>query len=53
VEILAALRFGSSKRLPVFLQTEAAECGLASVGMVAAFHGHRVDLAALRRRFTV
>jgi ATP-binding cassette subfamily B protein RaxB len=53
VEILAALRFGSSKRLPVFLQTEAAECGLASVGMVASFHGHRVDLAALRRRFTV
>ena len=53
MEILAALRFGSSKRLPVFLQTEAAECGLASVGMVASFHGHRVDLAALRRRFTV
>ena len=53
MEILAALRFGSSKRLPVFLQTEAAECGLASIGMVASFHGHRADLAALRRRFTV
>ena len=47
------LRFGSTKRLPMFLQTEAAECGLASVGMVACFHGHRLDLAALRRRFTV
>ncbi|HUQ29714.1 MAG TPA: peptidase domain-containing ABC transporter [Usitatibacter sp.] len=53
MEIVADLRFGSAKRLPMFLQTEAAECGLASVGMVACFHGHRVDLAALRRRFTV
>ena len=53
MEILAALRFGSSKRLPVFLQTEAAECGLASLGMIASYHGHRIDLAGLRRRFTV
>src|SRR6185503_16702104 len=53
VEMLPELRFGSRPRLPVFLQTEAAECGLASLGMVACFHGHRVDLAGLRRRFTV
>ena len=53
MEALSQLQFGFSKRLPVFLQTEAAECGLASLGMVACFHGHRVDLAALRRRFTV
>jgi ATP-binding cassette, subfamily B, bacterial CvaB/MchF/RaxB len=53
VEIPAGLRFGASRRLPLFLQTEAAECGLASIGMVACFHGHRIDLAALRRRFAV
>src|SRR5512140_2506470 len=51
--MLPELRLGSRARLPVFLQTEAAECGLASLGMVACFHGHRVDLAGLRRRFTV
>jgi ATP-binding cassette, subfamily B, bacterial CvaB/MchF/RaxB len=53
VELAAQLRFGARRRLPVFLQTEAAECGLASLGMVACFHGHRLDLAGLRRRFTV
>ena len=53
MEVPAGLQFGARRRLPVFLQTEAAECGLASLGMVACFHGHRVDLAALRRRFTV
>lgn len=53
MDALAALDFGARRRLPLFLQTEAAECGLASVGMIANFHGHRIDLAALRRRFTV
>jgi ATP-binding cassette subfamily B protein RaxB len=33
------------------LQSEAAECGLASLAMVARYHGHRVDLAGLRQRF--
>ncbi len=53
MEALAGLQFTSRPRLPVFLQTEAAECGLASIGMIASFHGHRIDLATLRRRFTV
>src|SRR3954471_20717422 len=53
MELPHGLRFGARRRLPVLLQTEAAECGIASLGMVACFHGHRVDLAALRRRFTV
>ncbi len=47
------LDFGGRRKLPVFLQTEAAECGLASLGMVASYHGHRTDLAGLRRRFTL
>jgi ATP-binding cassette subfamily B protein RaxB len=53
MEILASLEFGGRRRLPMFLQTEAAECGLASLGMVAWFHGHHIDLAGMRRRFTV
>ena len=53
MESLRGVRFGGGRRLPVFLQTEAAECGLASLGMVACFHGHRIDLAGMRRRFTV
>ena len=53
MELIGELQFGARRRLPMFLQTEAAECGLASLGMIAFFHGHRIDLAALRRRFTV
>ena len=40
-------------RVPIVLQAESAECGLACLAMLASAHGYRVDLAALRRRFTV
>ena len=45
------LSFGWGRRLPVVLQTEAAECGLACISMVAGYFGYPVDSAALRRRF--
>jgi ATP-binding cassette subfamily B protein RaxB len=45
--------FWPARSLPILLQTEAAECGLACLGMVASYWGHRVDLANLRRRFSV
>ena len=48
-----SLRFWSSQRLPVLLQTEAAECGLACLAMVSSYWGHRIDLASMRRRFSV
>lgn len=42
-----------SARLPVVVQAEVTECGLACMAMVARFHGHDTDLAALRKRFAV
>jgi len=44
--------FGA-RRAPVVLQTEAAECALACLAMVAAAHGHRTDLPTLRQRFSL
>jgi len=49
---LAKLRLGWRRRVPVVLQTEAAECALACLAMIARYHGHEVDLTALRRRFS-
>lgn len=46
-------RLGKRKHLPLFLQTEAAECGFVCLAMIANFHGHRLNLAAMRRRFPV
>lgn len=39
------------KRVRLIRQTEIAECGLASLAMIANYHGMDVDLASLRRRF--
>ena len=47
------LNFGSARRLPVILQTEAAECGLVSLSMIASYYGYEADLASLRRRFSI
>lgn len=44
-------RLGKRKHLPVFLQTESAECGFVCLAMVACFHGHQMDLPSMRRRF--
>ena len=48
---MKALHFGWFKpRAPMLLQTEAAECGLACLAMVAASHGLVTDLPTLRQR---
>lgn len=50
---LPQLSFWNSKKLPVLLQTEAAECGLACLCMIASYWGHKIDVASMRRRFSV
>ena len=50
---LELLNYGWGNKLPVIVQTEVAECGLASMAMVANYHGHKVDLNALRRKFSI
>ena len=51
--VIDQLRWGLTSRLGVELQTEAAECALACLSMIANYHGYRTDLASLRRRFPV
>lgn len=47
--LLHTLRFGVRNRVPLQLQTEAAECGLACLSMVAGFYGRKTDLLSLRQ----
>ncbi|MGH1482292.1 MAG: peptidase domain-containing ABC transporter [Geminicoccales bacterium] len=53
MSVLDGVNFGIGRRLPMVLQTEAAECGVACLAMLVGFHGQRTDLADLRRRFGV
>jgi len=38
--------------VPLILQSEAPECGIACLAMVASYHGHRTDLSAMRLRLS-
>lgn len=51
--MLDALSLGFGRKLPLILQTEAAECGLACLGMIAGYHGLRTDLRTLRQHYSV
>ena len=47
----ANLNLGIRRLVPSILQTEASECSLTCLAMIAHFHGYKVDLPTLRRRF--
>ena len=51
--MLEGIQFGFGRKLRLILQTEAAECGLASLAMVAGYHGYITDLPSLRARYAV
>jgi ATP-binding cassette, subfamily B, bacterial CvaB/MchF/RaxB len=53
VTVAALLNFARRGHLPVIHQTEAAECGLACIAMIASYLGHRIDLNTLRRQHPV
>lgn len=46
-----SLLFFDRPQVPIIFQTEASECGLACVAMIAKYHGHDVDLNGLRQKF--
>ena len=39
------------KKVPIILQSEAAECGLACLAMIASAHGYKTDLNTLRHHY--
>lgn len=51
MDYLQNLSLGLTKKLPVILQTEVAECGLACLAAVAGFYGFYTDLRALRSKY--
>ena len=48
-----SLNFFNYHNLPVILQNEMAECGLACIAMIAGFYGYQSDLNSLRRNFSI
>ncbi|CAE6931321.1 Papain-like cysteine protease AvrRpt2 [Vibrio sp. B1REV9] len=49
---LDLLEYSGKRRLPIIMQTEIAECGLACLAMVSSYYGHKLDIASLRSSYT-
>lgn len=52
MDLHSLLSFRFSRRVPSVLQTEAAECGLACLVMVASYYGYDTDLPTMRSQFS-
>lgn len=50
---LDQLAFSWGARLPMIMQTEAAECGVACLAMIVGYHGQPCEITELRRRLSV
>ncbi len=50
--MFAGLFAAFKKHVPMILQSEAPECGIACVAMVASHYGHETDLIAMRTRLS-
>ena len=51
MSFLDSLNLGFGRKVPLVLQTEAAECGLACLSMLLGYHGKNYDMTALRGQF--
>lgn len=51
MKIPSFLFFSTKPSLPVFIQSEGAECGLVCLAMIANYHGHDIDLNSIRQKF--
>lgn len=41
------------KKVNLIRQTEAAECGLACLAMIACYHGYLIDIGTIRRKYSI
>lgn len=50
---LDRLSLGIGRKIPVILQTESSECGLACLTMIASYYGYESDLLTLRQKYPI
>ncbi len=50
---LDGLSLGIGRKVPVILQTESSECGLACLAMIAGYYGYESDLLTLRQKYPI
>lgn len=53
-DFVGKINFGfKNQKLPVIIQAESSECGLACLGMIANYYNYHTDLATLRGKYSI
>ena len=52
-DTLIKAKLSVSHRVPVVLQSEMSECGLAVIAMIASYHGKQISMREIRQQYTV
>ena len=47
------LTYSGKRKVPLIMQSEVAECGLACIAMIASYHGFQVNIYPLRNKFSI
>src|SRR5438128_4674 len=53
MNVLNLLKLDGRRHLPTVIVAEQAECGLGCLAMIAAYHGHNVEINGLRQRYSI
>ncbi|MDI2112663.1 peptidase domain-containing ABC transporter [Commensalibacter nepenthis] len=53
IAVLEKLKFNFGHKVPIILQVEASECGLACLAMILGYHKNFIDLATFRRKESI
>lgn len=53
MSIVNNLNFGFARKVPLILQSESSECGLACLAMVANYHGAGLGLSEMRQKYMI
>ena len=50
-KITSRVNFSLRRKVPIILQSEGSECGIACLAMICGYHGLEIDLFNFRQRF--
>jgi ATP-binding cassette subfamily B protein RaxB len=52
-EIIRLINCTGNSNVPLILQAEVSECGLACIAMISSYHGHKINIQPLRKKFNL
>ncbi|MGF1831744.1 peptidase domain-containing ABC transporter [Photobacterium angustum] len=53
VDVIDLISYSGKRNVPLIMQSEVSECGLACLAMISSFYGYKINLSPLRKKITL